>query len=177
MKVKATIKNDQNQSCSKFALNRQTAILKEIEDHRARIEALKHEFTSNQQTLLNWGVSIEDQKRVYDRLDYGRRALKEFEYRPINGYKVEWSWWEKTRYILAKAGQPLTSKDIIARIYDFEPEYNQAPNIERRKLGINIWTTLRYKVKRNEIVKLQDKYSLRQWTVDNDKNKIEKDMV
>jgi hypothetical protein len=61
---------------------------------------------------------------------------------PINGYKTNWSIWDKVKYILAKQIEPVTKRQIIEEIRTMDPRVSALVGKNKRGFSVAISSCL-----------------------------------
>lgn len=93
-------------------------------------------------------------------------------------YKHNGSWWEKIEYLLHSEKRPLSGNELLKLIYAREPELNQADSAMKKKIEVNVFTTLLYKHKKEVLKRIEVgkeyKYGFANWF---DGNKLKKEYM
>jgi hypothetical protein len=58
--------------------------------------------------------------------------------KPINGYKVNFTVWEKVQYVLRKQIEPIPKRQIIERIEEFDPAVAALAGKKRRQFSVSV---------------------------------------
>jgi hypothetical protein len=70
---------------------------------------------------------------------------------PINGYKINWSVWDKVKYVLGKQIEPLSKKQIIQEIGMMEPRIAALTGKAKRGFSVSVSSCLTTKFTKGEL--------------------------
>jgi hypothetical protein len=159
-----TIQSSQVKPIASFLRDQQERILLEIAEQRKRIAELEKQYDANNATLDHLGVEEYDYDILTASMEFSSvRIISQGQ----TGYNPLGSWWDKIFYILKKEERGLKSKELLNLIYEHEPELNQVSVEERRKIEVNVFSTLTHKSKKNHLGRIRFKneyvYGLTHW--------------
>jgi hypothetical protein len=76
--------------------------------------------------------------------------------RPLNGYKTNFTVWEKVQYVLRKEIEPVTKRQIVERIEAFEPGITHLIAKKRRQFSVSISNILTTKSDKEQLIRIAE---------------------
>ena len=73
--------------------------------------------------------------------------------RQINGYKTNWSVWDKVKYILKKEIEPVTKRQIIEKIEAFDSPVASLIGKKKRQFSVSVSSCLTTKFSKGQLVR------------------------
>jgi hypothetical protein len=116
-------------------------------DFKVRWTAILEEWRELEPVLLQLGI-IEPKIQGQEKATQANKS--EAIHPSTNGYNPNWTWMQKSVYILKKAGRPLTSKEIIDYLIN-----NCEPGIPPAKLINSIPATLSVASKEGKLLRIK----------------------